>query len=70
MPLIPKRYDAAIGIVIGGVCLISLTFVAPVMGNRVGLILLRSSPPLFYGLGVLVVILGAVLIFAERNKGR
>ncbi len=68
MPLIPARYDAAVGLAIAGVCLICLTLVAPVMGNRMILILLQSSPPLFYGLGVLMIILSGVLIFVERNK--
>jgi len=68
MALIPKRYDAAVGAIVAGVFLVCLTFVAPVMGNRLILVLLQSSPPLFYGVGVLMIILGVGLIIVERNK--
>ena len=68
MALIPERYAAAVEAIIGGAFLICLTVVAP-MGNRVILVVFQSLPMLFYGLGVLMMLVGVGLIVWERIKG-
>ncbi len=60
--------DAAWGVVVAGVIVLTFTVVATVAGDNRGIfVIVRAAPWLFYTMGGLIIVIGVALIVFESR---